>query len=58
MTAAYDIELVAAKCEQLSAAITAALGLVAGIVTAPLALVIWPAFLAWFMFNEAEGDGK
>ena len=33
----------------------ALLGLAAGIVTAPLALVAWPAFLAWFMFNESEG---
>ena len=33
----------------------AALGLAAGIVTAPLALVAWPALLAWFMYNETEG---
>lgn len=36
--------------------LNAALGLAAGIVTAPFALVAWPAFLAWFMFNETEGD--
>jgi uncharacterized membrane protein len=35
--------------------LNAALGLAAGIVTAPLAIVAWPAFLAWFMFNETEG---
>ena len=33
----------------------AALGFAAGILTAPLALVAWPLFLAWFMFNETEG---
>ena len=36
----------------------ALLGLVAGLVTAPLALVIWPAFLAWFAFNESEEDKR
>ena len=34
---------------------TALLGLAAGIFTAPLALVAWPAFLAWFLYNESEG---
>ena len=34
---------------------TAALGLAAGIFTAPLALVAWPAFLAWLLYNESEG---
>ena len=34
---------------------TAALGLALGVITAPLALVAWPAFAAWFMFNETEG---
>ena len=29
-------------------------GLVAGIVTAPFALAAWPAFLAWFAYNETE----
>ena len=33
----------------------AALGFAAGLITAPLALVAWPAFLAWFLFNESEG---
>lgn len=36
--------------------LAALLGFAAGIVTAPFALVIWPAFLAWFMFNETEGE--
>jgi hypothetical protein len=35
--------------------LNAALGLAAGLVTAPFALVAWPFFLAWFMFNESEG---
>ena len=35
--------------------LTALLGLAAGIVTAPLALVAWPVFLAWFLYNETEG---
>lgn len=35
--------------------LNAALGLVAGIFTAPLVLAAWPAFAAWFMFNETEG---
>lgn len=35
--------------------LNAALGLVAGIFTAPLALVAWPLFAAWFMWNESEG---
>lgn len=34
----------------------ALLGLVAGIVTAPLALVAWPTFLAWFAFNESDEE--
>jgi hypothetical protein len=37
--------------------LNAALGLAAGIVTAPLALIVWPIAVAWFMFNETEGDG-
>ena len=32
----------------------AALGLAVGIATAPIALVAWPLFLAWFSFNETE----
>lgn len=35
--------------------LNAALGLALGVITAPLALVAWPAFAAWFMFNETEG---
>lgn len=34
--------------------LAALLGLAAGIITAPLALVVWPAFCAWFMWNETE----
>ena len=30
------------------------LGLAAGIVTAPLAVIIWPLFAAWFLYNETE----
>lgn len=36
--------------------LNAALGLAAGLVTAPLALVAWPAFLAWFLYNESDDD--
>ena len=32
----------------------ALLGLAAGIVTDPLALLIWPCALAWFLYNEME----
>ena len=35
--------------------LSAALGLAAGIVTAPLAKLAWPVFCAWFLFNESEG---
>ena len=34
--------------------LNAALGLAVGLITAPLALVAWPAFAAWFMYNETE----
>ena len=34
----------------------ALLGLALGITTLPLALVAWPLFLAWFLWNEAEED--
>lgn len=30
------------------------LGLAAGIVTAPLAVIIWPLFASWFLYNETE----
>ena len=30
--------------------------LVAGAVTAPLALVVYPAFVAWFVWNETENN--
>lgn len=36
--------------------LNALFGLAAGIVTAPAALVAWPAFAAWFMWNETEED--
>lgn len=32
----------------------AILGLSVGIITAPLAFVIWPVFLAWYLYNEAD----
>lgn len=35
--------------------LTAALGLAAGLITAPLAMLAWPAFTAWFAWNESEG---
>lgn len=30
-------------------------GLAVGLITAPLALVAWPLFAAWFLYNESEG---
>lgn len=36
--------------------INALLGLALGICTWPLALVAWPLFLAWFMWNETEEE--
>lgn len=35
--------------------LSAALGLAAGLITAPFALVAWPFFLAWFLWHESEG---
>ena len=35
--------------------LSAALGLAAGLITAPFALVARPAFLAWFLWHESEG---
>ena len=34
--------------------LAAAFGFVAGIATAPLALVVWPVFCAWFFWNEED----
>lgn len=34
----------------------ALLGLALGICTWPLALVAWPLFLAWFLWNETEEE--
>lgn len=37
----------------------AALGLAAGIITMPLAIVVWPIFAAWFFWHETDvEDGK
>lgn len=30
------------------------LGLLAGIVTIPLMVIVWPFFLAWFLANERD----
>ena len=35
----------------------ALLGLALGVCTWPLALVAWPLFLAWFLWNETEEEG-
>jgi len=32
----------------------ALLGLALGVVTWPLALAAWPAFLAWFLWSETD----
>ena len=32
------------------------IGLVAGAITIPIAVFIWPLFLAYFFFNESEED--
>jgi hypothetical protein len=37
--------------------VNAALGLGLGLVTLPLAFVIWPAFCMWFFYNETDVDG-
>ena len=34
----------------------ALLGLALGVCTLPLALVAWPLFLAWFLWNETDED--
>ena len=34
--------------------LAALFGFAAGIVTAPIAFVVWPLFLAWFAYNETE----
>lgn len=33
-------------------------GLIAGVITIPMAVFVWPLFLAYFMFNEQEEDSK
>jgi hypothetical protein len=38
--------------------LNAALGGALGVITAPLALIAWPAFAAWFMWNETEEDAQ
>lgn len=35
--------------------LSAALGFAAGLITSPLAMLAWPAFAAWFAWNESEG---
>lgn len=36
----------------------ACLGLLAGLVTVPLAIIVWPFVVAWFLYNESEGYEK
>ena len=36
--------------------LNALLGLALGLCTWPLALVAWPLFLAWFLWNETEDE--
>ena len=36
--------------------LAALLGFAAGVVSDPLALLIWPIFVAWFLYNEADDD--
>ncbi len=36
--------------------LNAALGLGLGIVTLPLAVVLWPAICTWFFYNEADDN--
>lgn len=42
-----------AKLRKLLAAL---LGFAAGVVSDPLALVVWPIFVAWFLYNESDDD--
>lgn len=42
-----------AKLRKLCAAL---LGFAAGVVSDPLMLLIWPFFVAWFLYNEADDD--
>lgn len=42
-----------AKLRKLLAAL---LGFAAGVVSDPLALLIWPFFVAWFLYNESDDD--
>lgn len=32
----------------------ASFGFVAGIITMPVGMLIWPFFMAWFLYNEKE----
>lgn len=34
--------------------IASIIGVAAGIITIPIAAIIWPIFLAYFFFNESE----
>lgn len=34
----------------------ALLGLAVGLVTLPLGIVAWPAFCAWWLYNETDDD--
>lgn len=36
--------------------LAALLGFAAGVVSDPLALLIWPCFVAWFLYNESDDD--
>ena len=36
--------------------LNALLGFAAGLVTAPLAALVWPLFAAWFMWNETDAE--
>lgn len=36
--------------------LAAALGLTVGIITLPVALIVFPAFAAWFFYNEISDE--
>ena len=36
--------------------VNAVCGFGAGLFTAPVALVVWPIFVAWIAWNDAEGE--
>ena len=46
----------AKRTERFLPILAAAFGLAVGIVTAPIALVAWPIFAAWFLYNEEKGE--